>query len=192
MSGLTAEEAERASRLIQPEKRNLLAANLKERRELLARLLGCGIEEASILHDSEGKPELPGSPGTELSLSDSHGWNALALCRFGPVGIDLEPVRDIAWEAMLAMMSEPDEADEITLAVRASNSLIPFFRCWTAKEAVLKATGMGMRGGPKRIVVPADLIRSETDVIPVNHEGTGFSLEMTAIGDVIVARAMQA
>lgn len=191
-TGLSAEEADRVSRLIQPEKRSLLAAYLQERRVLLARLLDCDFAEIAITHNAEGKPELPGFAGMELSLSDSHGWNALALCRGGPVGIDLEPACDLAWEAMLAMISEADEAAEIALAVRQSNDPASFFRCWTAKEAILKAAGTGMRGGPKRVALPTRFIRGETDCIDVHLDNTNFCLDVVAVREVIVSRAMQA
>ena len=191
-SGLSPEEAARVSALVQPEQRVRLAAYLHDRKALLGILLDCPIGDVTIAHDPEGRPLLSGFPGSGLSLSDSQGWNALAFRRSGPVGIDLEVVRDIAWEPMLAMISEAEEAGLIRQAVSAARGPTPFFRCWTAKEAILKAAGTGMRGGPRRVLLPESFIQGGPEPVPIDYDGTNYRLDATTLGDVILARAVPA
>lgn len=68
----------------------------------------------------------------------------------GPLGIDIEPVRRRS-PGLMAKIAGPQEwqlghEDEWRL----------FYRFWTAKEAVLKAVGMGLKGLPDCRVVRID------------------------------------
>lgn len=58
-----------------------------------------------------------------------------------PIGIDIERVRDFS--AGLYQKTATDE--EWALADMQSDAVMAFFRYWTAKEAVLKATGIGIK-----------------------------------------------
>lgn len=92
-----------------------------------------------------GKPELAGrdqSSPLRFSLSHSQSVAVLAVALEEPVGVDVEDVRPI----------EPAVADTHFSAteVNALNSLrgdawlSGFYRCWTRKEAILKAEGVGL------------------------------------------------
>lgn len=174
---LSEPEYARISRLLLPEKRDLLAATLAERRHLLAGLLGSEPAGLRIAHDDQGKPGLPDYPDISISFSDSEGWNGLALSRGRPVGIDVELARPVRWEPMLTMLSEDNEADDIrtVLADRAGQE--PFFRCWTAKEAILKAAGTGLKGGARRIRLPFAYIAGDTDHFIIAHDGINLAVE---------------
>jgi 4'-phosphopantetheinyl transferase len=58
-----------------------------------------------------------------------------------PIGIDIERVRDFS--AGLYQKTATDE--EWALADMQCDAVMAFFRYWTAKEAVLKATGIGIK-----------------------------------------------
>ena len=97
-----------------------------------------------------GRPFLPDHPGTDFNLSHTSEWIALAICQDGRrIGIDLEtvdptfPALEIAAEFFL-----PEERDWI-----ASGPVERFFHLWTAKEALMKATGRGMSMPPDKIRV---------------------------------------
>ncbi|WP_371588628.1 4'-phosphopantetheinyl transferase family protein [Streptomyces virginiae] len=85
-----------------------------------------------------GKPTLPGT-GWEASISHSGHLVAVALSSAGPVGIDVERVDETLPLDDLEMLS-PAEHKGI-----AHWSALSLFRTWTRKEAVLKATGDGLR-----------------------------------------------
>ncbi len=190
-AALSAEEVARVSAMAVEPKRNELARSLGERRHLLAMLLGCAAADLRIAHDNNGKPYLPHYPETKLSLSDSNGFNALALSQNRRVGIDIEYLRPLAWEPMLAMLSAPGEAEQIK---RASDEDAPpstFFRCWTAKEAILKAAGTGLKGGAKRVVLPSDYIVGQCNRFTLSHDSVVYQVELAELEQVVCARAIQ-
>lgn len=188
---LPGQDQARVSRLVSSQKQDALAASLVERRCLLSRLLDCDLHTLSIAHDEAGRPHLPDHPDTAISFSDSEGWNALALSRTGLIGIDLERLRELAWEPMLPMLASESEASLIQASVNGHGSTEPFFRCWTAKEAILKAAGTGLKGGAPRVSLPAVYINARSDAFELMHDGLSLEVETVMAGQVILTRAMQ-
>ena len=92
-------------------------------------------------------------PGAYVSVSHSGDWVLVALSGDAPVGIDIELVADRADPAALAnRVLAPDELaalESLPLSRRAAG----FVRYWCRKEAVLKATGDGLRCDPARLRV---------------------------------------
>jgi phosphopantetheinyl transferase len=189
---LSEPENARVSRHLFPEKRDLLAASLAERRRLLAELLGCEPAGLQIAHDDQGKPGLPDYPDISISFSDSEGWNGLALSRDRPVGIDVELVRPVSWEPMLNMLAEDNEADDIRAVLADLAGLDPFFRCWTAKEAILKAAGTGLKGGARRIRLPSAFIAGDTDHFIIVHDELNLAVETFLEDRLVLSRALAA
>ncbi len=87
--------------------------------------------------DENGMP-LP-FEGTFWSITHKTGYVGGVVAPT-PVGIDLERIRDVSPGVFGKTASE----HEWKLA-ETENKLSAFFRFWTAKEAVLKATGIGIR-----------------------------------------------
>jgi 4'-phosphopantetheinyl transferase len=88
--------------------------------------------------EPHGKPVLPGGPG--FSLSHAGDLVGVAVCPDGAVGLDVEqlrPLTDLA--AMAGHVHSPAE-----LARHGTPDQETFFRAWTRKEALLKATGEGL------------------------------------------------
>ncbi len=77
--------------------------------------------------------------GYHWSLSHKPGMVAGLIDRY-PVGIDVEIIRPIS-RKMFDKIASPNEWNHIS-----GDPLKAFFRCWTAKEAVLKAFGVGLSG----------------------------------------------
>jgi phosphopantetheinyl transferase len=89
-----------------------------------------------------GKPFLPGCAAFNLSHSDD--WIACVVSHRILVGIDVETFQHLRnYLDLLAMTTHPAERCIIDQAT-AARRLALFKRCWTRKEAVLKATGMGL------------------------------------------------
>lgn len=96
-----------------------------------------------------GKPVLEAT-GERLppcfNLTHSGELCLIAISERGAVGVDVEairerPHRDRLVETRLA----PSEADEI-LGCSGDERTRAFYRCWTRKEAYLKALGLGLTG----------------------------------------------
>ena len=95
-----------------------------------------------------GKPHLGGRSDLDFSISHSGGLALIAVARGRRVGADVERVRPrtdvlaIARGSLSARERQTIESLETDAARREA-----FFRCWTRKEAYLKALGVGLAGG---------------------------------------------
>jgi 4'-phosphopantetheinyl transferase len=124
-------------------------------RLVLGRQLGVDPRALRFDRGRHGKPHLV--PPTELrfNLSHTHGLVAVAFCRGRDVGVDVEAVREGSKiEAIGRQFFCPEEVEDI-LALSPADQRAAFFRCWTRKEALIKATGMGLS-------LPLDTFRVST------------------------------
>lgn len=105
-------------------------------RALVRRVLAVPVQ--AFTENPWGKPSWPGS-GVEFSLAHSGSWIWAAFCRDAAVGIDVEiPGADLDTRTLGAIL-HPGEQEELAGLPEAA-----FLRCWTRKEAVLKALGEGL------------------------------------------------
>jgi 4'-phosphopantetheinyl transferase len=92
-----------------------------------------------------GKPEL-GDPDASFSicfnLAHSRCVAVLAVAHGRPVGVDVEDVRPIEPEVAGAHFSAKENSD--LSGLHGDAWLQGFYRCWTRKEAILKAEGVGL------------------------------------------------
>jgi 4'-phosphopantetheinyl transferase len=96
-----------------------------------------GVALGALRKNEDGAP-IP-EEGTWWSVSHKSDCVA-AVVAPGPVGIDIETVRAVS-EALMRRIAGAEE-----WALLRGDRQAGFFRFWTAKEAVLKATGVGYRG----------------------------------------------
>lgn len=91
-----------------------------------------------------------GVEGIDLSLSRAGRSVAIAVSFAGPVGIDIESVAAASHAGLDDVAFGPPERERL-----ASADGSPALRTamWTAKEAVLKATGDGLRVDPRELEV---------------------------------------
>ncbi|HVT29114.1 MAG TPA: 4'-phosphopantetheinyl transferase superfamily protein [Lacipirellulaceae bacterium] len=127
----------------------------------LRRLLGgyLGVEPAAVrlTTDPNGKPRIGDVHSTSsLKFNVSHSGD-LALIGFTTgceVGVDVEQIREVGrLEQIARRFYHPSETEAI-LAAPAEERNKAFFRCWTGKEAVLKAVGSGVTGSLAAFQVP--------------------------------------
>jgi len=111
-------------------------------RALLARELGVARLSGEFVGNPWGKPGLPDC-GIEFSISHSGDAVWVALCRGVAVGIDVESRDAVADPHALAEVFHPSERAAL-LALPAAEAQDAFLRCWTRKEAVVKALGEGL------------------------------------------------
>jgi 4'-phosphopantetheinyl transferase len=95
-------------------------------------------------HPAHGKPELADAPDLSFSLAHSGSTAFVAVARGAQVGIDVEVIRARRnLERLARRVLTPDEYDEWRVVPRTART-IEFLRNWTAKEAYLKAVGLGI------------------------------------------------
>ena len=117
-----------------------LAGRALARRMLSA--LGGQDSIAQFARSPYGKPFCPQTTA-DFSISHSASMVWVALCRTAAVGIDVEHIRPLPDAADLTGQLHPLERQAL-LALPAGDMEKAFFRCWTRKEAVLKACGTGL------------------------------------------------
>ena len=137
-------------------------------RSILGHCLGLAPEGLPLAFGAGGKPrvDLPGR--LRFNLSHSGGCALYALGRDGELGVDLERIQAMPDAESIArrFFSPSEVADLLSLGGEARNDA--FFRCWTRKEAYVKATGEGLAlaldtfgvtllpGAPPALNVPGD------------------------------------
>jgi 4'-phosphopantetheinyl transferase len=107
------------------------------RKAVFASAQRSGIEIGELEKDSEGAP----APSNGIFWSLSHKPEYVAgVISDTQIGIDIEQIRPVETSLINRIM----DSDEQQVTGEVSYEI--FFRCWTAKEAVLKAIGSGLKG----------------------------------------------
>lgn len=87
------------------------------------------------------KPELTNHPDWHINVTHAGNWVLIAAGHV-PVGIDVEDYKpDFPVASLLPVTFGPDEQQHILMS---SDAVSLFYRFWTRKEALLKATGLGV------------------------------------------------
>ncbi|MGC4759978.1 4'-phosphopantetheinyl transferase family protein [Micromonospora trifolii] len=157
-----------------------------------ALLLGRPETGLVLTHDREGRPvvrvdEVSGSVELAVSVSRTAGLVVVAARRDGALGVDVERIRQLPALALARRWFPPAELAWLSGRPEAGRT-VDFLRLWTAKEAVGKALGRGLRnGGLRRLMpVPGLPLRQVPGAEPlwVGHPQLG--------GDLVLAVAARA
>lgn len=113
-------------------------------RAILSRYLGQAPLEIRFECNPHGKPYLAGGSAIRFNLSHSHGLALVGVARGREVGVDVEQFRPGVLEHGIAeRFFSPREVAALR-ALPAGEQPAAFFRCWTRKEAYIKAKGRGL------------------------------------------------
>lgn len=199
---LSAEERDRALRFRFARDRDHYTVGRGSMRVLLGGYLGQSPAALRFGYGVHGKPELEAPAGSNLrfNLSHSHRLALLAVTAERALGVDLEGVHRDVGDEQIARRFFSSEEVAVLLALPEAQRRAAFFRCWTRKEAYLKARGDGIYYGLHHFAVtlapdvpaalvsntlePAEVARWSLAAVPVPHgyeaavavEGTGWSL----------------
>lgn len=113
-------------------------------RLLLGRYLNVPPQAIAFQYTSTGKPKLAVDFGIHFNVSHSGEVALFAFARDCELGVDVEQVRPLP--EMLSIAERFFSAEEVTELVGTPDDerQRAFFRCWTRKEAYIKATGEGL------------------------------------------------
>lgn len=107
----------------------------------LLRAAAPSVPERLVL-SSHGKPFAPGGPHFNLAHADGHV--ACAICRTAHIGVDVETCARIGDpRALIRAVAHPAERTLLEACPDEALAML-FRRCWTRKEAALKAAGVGL------------------------------------------------
>ena len=143
---LSPDECQRADRFVRPIDRHSFIAARGILRTLLGRYLHRSPESIEFGYAERGKPFLAGdSLSLEFNLSHAGGIALYAFARHRRVGIDVESFRELD---ILPLAERFFSDREYRQLCNYPPKVQPaaFFSLWTAKEALLKATGEGLQG----------------------------------------------
>jgi 4'-phosphopantetheinyl transferase len=144
---LSSDELERASGFHFSRDRQRFASSRSMLRVLLAGYLATDPAAVSFSYSEKGKPSLgPAHAGSDIKFNISHsgGITLLAFARRRKIGVDVEQVRgDFEVQAIARRFFSPEEQRQLA-DLPAEKRVDAFFRCWTRKEAYIKAIGDGL------------------------------------------------
>ena len=153
---LDPKERARASRLTIDQPRRVFITA----RATLRRALGAHLDlypaEVAFSFGPHGKPRIDPPSTLKFNLSHSGNTIAIALTEGVEIGIDVEELaRDTPTERLARRFFTKAEAHAVEQAGKEDRNRV-FFHCWTAKEAVLKATGSGLTVPVREVEVNPD------------------------------------
>jgi 4'-phosphopantetheinyl transferase len=138
------EELDRVARFCRSEDHDSFIVSHGVLRYLLGAYLQKDPMAIRFMFGPQGKPLLELEAGLEFNITHSGDLAAMAFSSRCPIGLDLERVHPFAQLEQIARhFLSAEEASEIT-SLHGAEQRRAFFRCWTRKEAILKATGEGL------------------------------------------------
>lgn len=114
-------------------------------RLILSSYVSADAAELRFVTSKYEKPSLK-NPAVDIRFSVSHSgeWALVAIGLGRDVGVDLELVRDNVEVDVLAERFFSPHEREFLRSLPSEKKKTTFFRCWTCKEAFLKAQGIGL------------------------------------------------
>ena len=145
---LSPDEIARANRFHFAKDKNHYTAGRGILRDLLGKYLRQDPSALEFSYGEHGKPALFGASATSrlsFNLSHSGGLAAYAFARKRNLGIDVEQIRPdfVSEDIARRYFSAREVTDLLSLTVEERTEA--FFRCWTRKEAYIKARGAGLQ-----------------------------------------------
>lgn len=170
---LSADEQARASRFVRPGDTERFVVGRGKMRDILANYTGSSADALSFSYGPQDKPDLHDGPAFNLSHSD--GWAALVVAPNASgniqLGVDIEAERAVEDGVAARFFSANEYATLCALPTRDWKG--GFYRCWTRKEAVIKAAGSGLSTPLDSFDVilapgdPARITRVSGDLAPI-------------------------
>ena len=178
---LTPDETERAQRFAFDRDRDRWVAARGWLRHLLGAYLDLDPAELRLHASESGKPELAGvDHWLRFNVSHSADLAVFAVARDREVGVDVERI-DGHDPVPRRFLTDAEQAAlaRIAPAERPGAAL----RCWTAREAYVKALGSGLRGTAQELVTAATLLGKPDE----GRDSTAWTLHAFDAGPGYVA-----
>lgn len=141
---LCEDETARAARFVFDRDRDRFIVGRAVLRRILGRYLAQEPSELRFSYNDFGKPSLAGEYASSLHFNLSHagGVAALAVSDRHEIGIDIEERRPLKEDIARRFFSAAEYSQLRELS--GQDYIDAFYRCWTRKEAFVKAHGEGL------------------------------------------------
>jgi 4'-phosphopantetheinyl transferase len=142
---LSSDEQARAEQMRVPEAQQRFVTGRGLLRTLLGQYLGQDPTQIVLAYGAQGKPYLDGCCSLAFNLAHSGSLMVMAFGGRDPIGVDVEQVRPHAQMERVARRRFTPAEYAHWQQVPEPQRLRVFLQIWTAKEACLKAEGLGIR-----------------------------------------------
>jgi 4'-phosphopantetheinyl transferase len=147
MEALSSQEEQKAGKFRKKEDRRRFSLSRACLRRLLCRYIGVPPDEIDFLYGTYGKPYVKngrGAEGLDFSVSHSGEYVLYGFSMRRQIGVDIERIRtDSDLRDVLPDICTAEELRGIGSGGKAL-PLPDIYRCWTVKEAYIKALGLGL------------------------------------------------
>jgi 4'-phosphopantetheinyl transferase len=174
---LSKDEKTRAGHLMDPgaASRQIISRGIL--RLLLGSYTGKDPKALAFSYSEFGKPFLSNPANSEICFNLSHSGDLLliAVARGEQIGIDVEKnENNIDISGIAALVFSAEEQFSVS---QSANPIHEFYELWTAKEAILKSTGLGFSYPSNQFsVVKSKDHKSRLRISKDLPAGSGFSL----------------
>jgi 4'-phosphopantetheinyl transferase len=146
---LSEEEQLKTQKKAFPKLQDEAILSLGLRRAILAKHLSQSAKELIFSVTENQKPTLVKGP--YFNVSHSHDYWVIAIAHNGPIGVDIEDKsRPVNFLEIAKRFFSPEEYAFLSASVEPKEV---FWRYWTAKEALVKASGKGIVEGIDKMII---------------------------------------
>jgi len=160
---MSASECARAERFLFDRDRSAYVVSRGCLRWLIGRYQSCDPSRIRLVKGAFGKPALA-TGDLQFSVSRSSGLGLFAFTRNREIGVDIERIKTGHASDQLARKSFSDWEYQQYAHLPMAQKETAFYRCWTRKEAYMKAIGRGLSYPLDAFdvsVIPGDVPRLE-------------------------------
>ena len=184
---LGAQEIDQLVRFNNETRRARFVVSRGMRRKLVADCIGRPAETLVFVEDGETKPRLVHADGWDFNVSHAGDYVAVAVRR-GPVGVDVELVREV--REMASIVARYFHSDECSAWQALDENLREeaFFVLWSAREAAMKCAGLGLARGMAVTRVGPEIVCGNVGQAEVDGEPIGLE-RVTAPGGYVMVLA---
>lgn len=138
---LSPEEQDRVERYHQQKDKNRFTIGKGMLRVILSNYLGIAPNDIEFKKGFNKKPFVISPGNLQFNVSYSNNWSIIAVSSEA-VGLDIEYINEgFTYQEVMENCFTPKEMDEIMSSPKPQDT---FFKFWTRKEALLKATSWGL------------------------------------------------
>ena len=141
----------------------------------LAEHVGLPVGKIVIAIDDNKKPYLPSHPKVFFNVSHAREYALIAIGEV-LIGVDIEKVdRDYDYSEAIPTVFNTTDTNTFSLAIDKKRT---FFKYWTRKEAIVKATGIGIGDNFKQIPASDGMHTLPSELLANIHNITVYSFDI--------------